>query len=340
MFEMPPMKPQAALPWLAAAVLALTSASAQEAKTEPSGFQTLTVKGGNYSLIGINFLRPVLASGSLESATATSVTDAQGDFQTALPPGTRLWLELVDGVNQGCWSIITPIGATTLDTVSDLSAYVTAGVRYEIRAATTLADIFGLNNEAGLKTGNSQTADMVWVPKENGGFDKLYYAAASPPFLTAGWRMIGAGNADMAKTPIYHVEGIIIERRAPGDLRLTVSGVVKTTVSVIPITSGFNYLERSYPLGATLGNSGLATSLQSGTPTTADVIWLTNASGGYDKYYYAVAQPPSITAGWRAIGAGNADQAGVALTPGFIIERKAAASNIKLAPDSSLYGDL
>lgn len=342
MFALPVMKFRIRLSLLAAAglVLASLNVNAQQAETEPSGFQSLMVKGGNYSLIGINFLRPVLASGSLESATSISVSDDQATFQTTLPTGTAMWLELVDGPNQGCWSIVTPHNATTLQTVSNLSAYVSAGVRYQIRAAATLSDIFGAENQAGLKSGNSQTADMVWIPKESGGFDKLYYASANPPFLTAGWRMIGSGNANMALTPIYHVEGMIIERRDASDLKLSVAGVVKTTVSVIPITSGFNYLERSFPVGATLGNSGLASALQAGTSQTADVVWLTNAAGGYDKYYFATAQPPSITAGWRAVGAGNADQADVPLTSGFIIERKAAASNIKLTPDPTIYSGL
>lgn len=341
MFALPDMKLSIRVSLFAMVGMALvTHLQAQQAETEASGFQTITVRGGNYGLIGINFLRPIIASGALESATDTSVTDVEGDFLEALPSGTRLWLELVDGPNQGCWSIITPNTATTLDTVGNLEAYVTPGVRYEVRAAMTVSDIFGVENQTGLKAGNSQTADMVWIPKEAGGFDKLYYAAANPPFLTAGWRMIGAGNADMAQTPIYHVEGIIIERRDSSDLRLTLAGVVKTTVSVIPITSGFNYLERSYPVGATLGNSGLASALQAGTSQTADVVWLTNTAGGYDKYYYAISQPPTITAGWRAVGAGNADQSEVALTPGFIIERRAAASNIKLMPDPAIYGGL
>lgn len=51
----------------------------------------------------------------------------------------------------------------------------------------------------------------------------------------------------------------------------------------------------------------------------------------------ATENPPNLTAGWRATGSGNADQASVPLTSGFIIERRAAATNMKLTP---VYGDL
>lgn len=324
---------------LAASVIPLVS-HGQEALTKPIGFQTLTIKGGNFNLVGINFLRPVIVSGALESATVNSVVDDQADFVNVLAGKTNLWVELVSGVNQGFWSIASSTSATTLSTLTDLSPYISAGDRYEVRAAATIADIFGATNAVGLMAGSSLTADVIWIPDGSGGFEKIYYATVQPPFLTAGWRKIGTGNADASATPVYHVEGIIIERRDPSDLSLTFAGTLKTTTSVIPVTSGFNYVERNFPVGATLGNSGLVSFLQPGSSLTADILWLPNGAGGYTKYYYASAQPPFLTVGWRAVGAGNADQSAIALTAGFIIERRGASINMKIVPDAAIYGGL
>lgn len=255
--------------WFLAVSAIACAAHSQEASTKPVGFQTVTLKGSNYNLIGVNFLRPVITSGALESANGTSVTDDQGNFTNTLPAGASYWLELIDGPNQGSWSIVSPSNATALNTVTDLASYVTAGVKYEIRSAPTLADLFGATNAKGLKAGTSLTADLIWIPNDEGGFDKAFYAAATPPFLTAGWRMIGSGNADMSQVPVYHIEGLIIERRGTTDLEVYFDGAVKMTSSVIPVTSGFNYVQRSFPIGTTLGNSGLTSQVQVATTSTS-----------------------------------------------------------------------
>jgi hypothetical protein len=78
------------------------------------------------------------------------------------------------------------------------------------------------------------------------------------------------------------------------------------------------------PVGVQLGQSGLETSLTQGNDAVADLIWNPTGTGSYDRYYFAIAAPPFITAGWKRVGGGNADQATVELKSGYIIQRRAA----------------
>lgn len=312
----------------------------QTATTKPVGFQSVTVKANAFNLVGINFLKASVVVGVLEGVTANSATDNDVNFATALSGLSNLVIEITNNTGAGAWANVSaPVGGqVTLDT-NLVSMGVAAGDSYQIFALPTIAEVFGATNSAGLKAGNTSTADIIWLSKSDGsgGFDKFYYATATPPFITAGWRGTGTLNADKSGTPIYHNESMIIERRdTVNDLTLTFAGTVKTTPTQIPIFTGFNFIERSYPVLATLSNSGLSNYLTAGNTTTADIVWIPNATGGYDRYYFATAQPPFITAGWRGVSTLNTDKSSTPLASGIIIERKGANTNLKLVPDPAI----
>ena len=310
-----------------------------QATTKPVGFQSVTVKASAFNLVGINFLKASVVVGVLEGVTVNSATDNDVDFATALSGLSNLVIEITNNTGAGAWANVSaPVGGqVTLDT--DLVALgAAAGDSYQIFALPTIAEVFGATNSAGLKSGNTTTADIIWLSKSDGsgGFDKYYYAAASPPFITAGWKSASTGNTNQAGTAIYHNESMIIERRETTDLTLTFAGTVKTTPTLIPVFTGFNFIERSFPVLSTLGNSSLSNYLGAGTSTTADVVWIPNASGGYDKFYFATAVPPFITAGWKGVSTGNADASATPLASGIIIERKGGNTNVKITPDAAL----
>ncbi|WP_038159870.1 hypothetical protein [Verrucomicrobium sp. BvORR106] len=345
------MKPTA---FLLAALLAAVSipgiSTAAEVSTGPVGFQSIPIKAGQFNLVGVNFLRPVLTAGALESASGNTLVDDGATFTTVLAGATGLWVEITNGNGAGASSRVTSFTATSLTTEDDLSSFVVQGSSYSVRAAYSVAGLFGAANdsakgadvgstEVGLKSGNVNTADVIWIPVQ-GGFIKVYYATAAPPFTTAGWKTTSTGNADASATPIFHSEGIFIERRGTTDLKLGCLGDVKKIQAKIGVSQGFNYVNRIFPVGATLGNSGLASTLRPGNASTADIVWLPNTTGGYDKYYYASAAPPFTTEGWKGTSTGNVDKSGTTLTSGFIIERRGTELNVTISPDPAIYGGL
>ncbi|MBK8091906.1 MAG: TIGR02597 family protein [Verrucomicrobiaceae bacterium] len=328
------MKLQLPLSILSAALLAAPSVFGQ-ATTKPVGFQTVTLKANAFNLVGVNFLKPALVVGVLDSLSATSITDADVNLSTALTGQTNLVVEITSGSGAGLWANVTSVATNQLTVDSDLTATVSGGASYQVFSLPTLADIFGASNSSGIKAGNAASADIIWLSTGNGSgtFDKYYYATATFPF-TAGWKNVNTGNTNAANTPVYHHEAMLIQRREVTDLALTFSGAVKTSPTTIPIFTGYNYVERSFPALATLGNCGLSAFLTHGNAASADIVWLPNSSGAYDKYFYATATFP-FTAGWKNVNTGNTDASSTALTTGFIIQRRGGNTNLKLTPDAA-----
>lgn len=328
------MKLKTSLSIFSASLLAAASVFGQ-ASTKPVGFQTVTLKGGVFNLVGINFLKAPLVVGVLDSLNATSITDAGVDFSTATTGQSNLVVEITSGAGAGLWANISSVTATQLNIDTDLTATVSAGASYQVFSSPTIGEVFGATNSAGLKPGLATVADVIWLSKGDGsgGYDKYFYSNGAP--FGTGWRRVGGGTANEEGARIYHHEALIIERRDAADLNVTFTGTVKTSPTVIPIFTGFNFIERSFPSLATLSNSGLSAFLTGGLPTgsTTDIVWVPNGTGGYEKYYVSTGAPFGV--GWRRVGGGSADASATALSSGIIIERKGANTNIKLTPDAA-----
>ena len=70
---------------------------------------------------------------------------------------------------------------------------------------TTIADIFGSSNEAGLVAGadnNFSSADTILVPNPSGGYDTYFYNVHSTVSLFTGWRKTTALTVDASNTLI------------------------------------------------------------------------------------------------------------------------------------------
>lgn len=308
--------------------------------TKPVGFQTATLKASQTNLLGINFVNAPLVAGSIDAEAASSITDNDVDFTVSLVGQLNIVVEITSGTYKGIASRVASISQHTLVTGDDLSAYLAPGDTYEVRAAHTVASLFGATNSAGLKPGSATTADVVWIPNGSGGFTKIYYASAAPPFTTAGWKSVGGGNTDRSSTPVYHVDALLIERRGTTDLEVTFTGTIRKTPTFYGAVTGFNYFDSVYPTGATLANSGLSATVKHGNATTADVVWMPNGTGGWNRYYYATSAPPFTTAGWKSVGGGNTDRSTTPITSGFILERRGVAATVTTIPDPAIYGGL
>jgi hypothetical protein len=334
------------IPFTALAVLAAGGLSQAQTTTtaysKPSGYVTEVFKAGQFNLFGVTLNNSPSAVGVITAISSSSVSDSTKDFSSLLTPGNTYVLEITSANSpaQGAIAeVVTWSGNSITTSPTDFTLVGAAvGNSYVIRKAPTIADIFGATNQVGLLAGNVNTADILWVSDGAGVLSRYYYATASFP-ITAGWRKIGGGNTDSSAVPIVYADGMILQRRASTDLSLVVTGELKTTRTMYPITTGaFNYLGSSFPVGSTLASSQLAAQVTPGNPNTADIVWVPDGSGGYNRYYYATASFP-ITAGWRSVGGGNTDTSSNLISSGIIIQRRGPTANLTISPPAS-YSNL
>ena len=326
---------------LATTLVASGISSAQTpAYSKPSGYVTELFKAGQFNLFGITLQTPSITGGILTTIGASSVADTSKDFTALLVPGKTYVLEIDDATSSATGAIaeVTSWSGSSLNTsptnLTLLGA--TNGTKYSLREASTIAQIFGASNEFGLSPGTLATADILWVSNGSGSFSRYYFATAQPPFVTAGWKLIGGGNVDRSATPLVYTDGLILQRRGTTDLSLVVTGQVKTTPTVIAVSgNAFNHIGTTFPVGSTLASSGLQATVQAGGLNTSDIVWVPDGTSGYKRYYLATAQPPFVTAGWKLIGGGNTDRGTEAIRSGIILQRKGPSTNLKIVPPAS-----
>jgi hypothetical protein len=309
------------------------SGSAQSvAYSKPAGFVTHTLKPQQLNLIGLTLHEPVIYAGVFDSVDGNTLGDSDAQFDTTLSSGSSYVLEIVNNPTDkslnGVIQVITNWESKELTTHANLAVEnLDVGASYKLRAPKTISDVFGPSNSAGLTAGaNIASADVIWL--HNGvGFDKFYYSEGGGfGSRDAGWK--NDKGADSGSFPIIYTDAVIIQSKATLEKRLVISGVIKTkAVSVALIEGKFNFISSTYPVGSTLGNSGLEAHLGEGS---LDVIWIPNEDGGYGKYSYN---------GESWVDGNDGDASNIALTSGIIIERVGMNANAKLTPPET-YNDL
>ena len=198
-------------------------------------------------------------------------------------------------------------------------------------------DMFGPNNETGLKAGKPGDADIVWFPDFERGYVKIYYndiLQTFPP-ITIGWRGIGFGNADMSQVTPPSNRGFFIQSRRDYDWYIAFGGFIKQTEMFYDVEPGMNILNKGFPTNIKLNESGIEQSegFEHGDQNTGDIIWLYRTSGMYDRYYYTDGQSfPPLTPGWKQVGNGNEDVGHHIISSSFIVETKGGGGEIILYP--------
>jgi hypothetical protein len=138
------------------------------------------------------------------------------------------------------------------------------------------------------------------------------------------------------------LDSIYIQRRGLTDISLVISGEVQTKPLYLTVEGAkYNYIGGVYPVGSTLGNSGLQSSLLStSSSATADLVWIPDGLGGYSKHFYspAVTFPVPATAGWKSTG--GASSTNVPLKSGMIIQRRGLTTIPALISPPSAYSNL
>ncbi|MGJ8673389.1 hypothetical protein [Rubritalea sp.] len=336
------MKKQFKLGGIAALSLlgSLASMNAQTATTDPVGYVTVNLTGNGYNLVGLTLHEATEISGSFETVNGVQLTDDDVDFSTILEDDTSYILEITSGDASGLIQEITTTDVNTnvISTPDDLSdlgeGSISAGAEYKIRKAATISSIFGADNSAGLLEGTSIGAsDVIWVQNGSGSFNKYFYhSGQTVPFpISEGWK--SSTLTDVSTLPLIYTDGLMIETNDSSDKSLTLTGSVISQAKQMVVTEGFNLLGTVFPIGTTLSASGLENDLLGGTSLgTADVLWLSNESGGFDKYFYHTGQtvPFPISAGWK--NSTLSDASTQEISGAIFIERQSGDTSITSTP--------
>lgn len=327
---------------LVAAVLTCTAASTfgqapDSTTTRLTGFHTVTARKSSTTLVGVHFVRPRLASGKIDAKAANTLTDNDVDLATALAGQPNLWVEITSGPNRGIASPVSAVTQNVLTTEDDISALMEVDDTYAVRAAHTPVSLFGAANEAGLRPSNNANtqgnADIVQIPNGAGGYRYVYYST-----VRAGWREVGSPTVDAGDIPVYHMDGIWIDRNRTTNLNIKFAGELRAAPTYFFAESGTKIdLNASYTSGSTLTNSGLKDYVQHGLETTADLVWFQNSNGTWSQYYYTDAAAP-FTEGWKQVGQGNTEKGAVAFPSAFSFERRGASGILKMVPPPAYDG--
>ncbi|QIF01424.1 hypothetical protein [Roseimicrobium sp. ORNL1] len=305
--------------------------------TKLTGFHTVTARKSSTTLLGIHFVRSRLASGKVDAKAANSLTDNDVDFATALAGQTNLWVEITSGPNKGIASPVSSVSQNVLTTEDDISALMEVDDTYAVRPAHTPVSLFGAANDAGLRPSNNANtqgnADIVQIPNGSGGYRYIYYST-----VRGGWREVGSPTVDAGNVPVYHVDGIWIDRNRTTNLNIKFAGELRTSPTYFFAETGTKIdVNASYNTGATLTNSGLKDYVQHGSETTADLIWFQNTNGTWSQYYYTDAAAP-LTEGWKQVGQGDADKGATAFPSAFSFERRGVSGILKMVPPPAYDG--
>lgn len=310
---------------LLAAAAACSVANAQTtAYTTPVGYVSKTLPANAFSFVGLTVHNPVVSSGVIDAESASSVTDTGVNFSTILTSGATYVLELDNGV-------IQEVTSWNAQGVLNLPENITESVApstttYKLRKASTISDVFGVANSAGLTAtdGDMATADVIYLLGAGGSVTPIYFYDDGSE---ANWYT--ADGAPAADLPIVYSDGFYIRRVNGSSLNLVTTGEIKTKPTSGVISPGWNFLSSVAPVGLTLGTSGLQTALTStaGDYLTVDNVYLPNSDGSFTIAYF---YDDGSEAAWYTADGNPASDLG--LESGFLIlSRSTAAKSYTLS---------
>lgn len=329
-----------------ASMLAGAASLHAQAFTTPSGYVTHTLRAGQFNLIGLTVHEPISVSGAFEAVSGETLTDNDVDFNSVLTNGTTYILEITSGALSGTiQEIVWDAASATSDIVTndDLGSDGLASAdTYQIRAAATLASLFGADNSANLPSSASAASSaVVWVQDVNAdnGFSRYYYNSGGFG-VAAEWKLLDSVETSVIAedVAIAYSDAIFVQAPPGNDQDVVFVGAVKTVPTTYALTNTFNYLSTSYPLGSTVRNSGLLDTLQSGASiVAADIIWIPQDDGSYNRYYFnsggfgAAAELRQIIGSTEVSAPDN-----IELTSGIIIQKNGDDLNTTITPSYDL----
>lgn len=317
-----------------AIAVGLASSAFGQATSPVVGYETITLQPGQFNFFGLRFSERTEATGQFETGDTTGLSDDEGDF-SFVEAGETYLIEFDGGS-----SIVVPDTNISGSGVTGVDGTGLAGVDYTIRRVATLTDVFGENNEAGLQAGTGlDNADVIFLPQPDGSFDQVFrnegLVIGGNVIVPPTWQ--DASN-NVVDPPLVFTDAILVETQ-PGasTTEFVVAGALITSEQAFDLNGGdaFNFLSSIYPVGATLGNSGLSDSLTPGTGVdNADVVFLPRPDGSFDQYFFN----PGLVVGGNVLvppawqDTANVDSTNEPLTSGFIVLRRGADTTGVISP--------
>ncbi|WP_346334171.1 hypothetical protein [Prosthecobacter sp. SYSU 5D2] len=212
------------------------------------------------------------------------------------------------------------------EVTADLSTAPNVGDSFVIYELSTIADIFGANNSAGLHGGiTPAVADIVSLTSGGEIIGYFYNTSAN------AWRLVSAPDgANQGDTVIESGSGVMVTRQDEGSaITLRLSGEVVTGRHAANVGSGFSIVNNPFLIPTTLAASSLQDNITGGTgPGAADIVYLESA-GELTGYYYKTGGIGGT--GWRALGDNVTDQGATIIAPGKAILFKEIAGSAGFA---------
>jgi hypothetical protein len=315
------------------------SAEATTAYTEPVGYNTLFALAGNATLLGINMHNPHLVAG-VASISGNILSFNAPDNLVATLAGRECIVELREGLYAGKVIRIESVAPNMLTLVESLASQ--SNVRFIVRELKKLSGIINPTEVLATASFNPNEADLVLIPTGDGSFKEYYVSTCLIPDRPEYYnKWINAASGEPEDPDLLYLDAFFFLRRAESDCAFVITGSVKLIVTKFTVRDTFNYFSSVYPVGMTLSNSSLASSLQPGTAETADLVWIQDElTGGFRRYFVSDGTPP-LSAGWRLAdappGQENIDQGDVPMSPGFIIHRRTPEPYDALMPPPPGY---
>lgn len=315
------------------------SAFSQSAVSGAGGYETLTIKAGQFNVLGLRLHEPQVVSGTFDAQDGSTLTDNDNNFSDLLTAGTRYLVEITGATSSE--GTVIEVDSWTQNSLNVTGTTADDATDYTIRAAKTIDDVFGADNAAGLKAstdGSFGDSSILFVPN-GAAFDR--YAYVDIPGAFQGWLDVAQGTP-AGNVPLNYIDGLIVQEKGDQDRELVVTGMVKTSSTKLEVGQLFTYLGTAYPAGSTLGNSGLGASVSSsadGSLNGADVVYIPTADAtGFDRYIHV--DIPGTFTGWLEIATGNpADD--VELSSAIIVDQAGSSGpyNATVTPPA-YYADL
>jgi len=332
---------------LAILTLAATPAFLHAQTTNYSGvvgYMKISIPAGKATLVSFPLGSSPIFSGTFSGKSGNSLTNAAAasSLPSILVNGSNeplYYVEFTSGSKSGQILEILSKNSTTL-TLSDASS-VSGNESFNIKKFTTISDVFGANNSAGLLGADSVAgADVIWVITQGAWKQYFYYDdGAMGEIDPLQWQTVGS-MVNKGDTILDPDQGALIIRKAGSDKSVTLIGEVKSTQSFVPFINGAQIITNPYPVDKTLDTIGLKNGdptkglVQGDSISASDVVW--KLDNGVWKQYFVYDDGASGEIDpiqWQTVGSMvNQGSVPVAAGEALLVIRKGATFEWNVAP--------
>ena len=218
--------------------------------------------GSRETFFSLPLVQPVAYAGTVTAKESDTITDANAHWTNDQFNGANgsFYVEF----DSGLVADITDTDGTaqTLRFPGDLQSVMTVGDSFRIRKHTTISDVFGPNNEAGLVASDNpaEAENVILYMAETQTRQTFFY------YNVPGYQGWNRSDYTPAGNVVIHPEqGIMVARKTPGDLVIYSRGARPAGPALAPIVPGFN-LVGTLKSAASLSFAEL--NIYTGNPTT------------------------------------------------------------------------